>query len=92
MQMLQAFKNPTSSFLLCTYTVHVDEVAQRHLWVPGSNSFLDLWNLSVVDVVTFLLRADEERVDVVPSQELVPVPAVAFLRLVGAFQTIQSRP
>ena len=49
-----------------TYTVHVDGVRERHLRVPRSVCSLDSGRLGVVYFVPFLLRADEESVDVVP--------------------------
>lgn len=68
----------------CTYTVHVNDVPKGNLWVPGSIRFLDFGGLRGVNFVPFLLRADEERVDVVFEQKLVPVTAVTIFYLVGA--------
>lgn len=68
----------------CTYTVHVNDVPKRNLWVPGSICFLDFGRLLEVNFVSFLFRADEERVNVVFEQELVTVTAVAIFCLVDA--------
>lgn len=46
----------------------------------------------MVNFVPFLLRADEESVDVVFEQKLVPVTAMTIFYLIGPFQTVQSRP
>lgn len=75
-----------------TYTVHVDGTAKGNLRIPGAVSFLDFGWQQQVDLLLVLLRADEEGVDVVLEQELVPVTTVASLRLVGALQTVQRGP
>lgn len=69
----------------CTYTVHVNDVSKGQLWVPRSICFLDFGGLSKVKFVPFLLRADEESVDVVFEQKLAPVTAMALFCLVGSF-------
>lgn len=46
----------------------------------------------MVNIVPSLLRADEESVDVVFVQKLVPVAAMTSFCLVGAFKTVQSGP
>lgn len=74
-----------------TYTVHVNDVPKGCLWSPCSVRFLDFGQLLMVSFVPVLLRADEESVDVVFVQKLVPVSAVTILCLVGALQTVQSR-
>lgn len=68
----------------CTYTVHVNGIPKRNLRDPGSISFLDFGGLGKVSFVPFLLRADEERVNVVFEQKLAPVTAVTVFCLVGA--------
>ncbi len=75
----------------CTYAVHVNGVPKGHLLVPGSTCFQDLGGLSMINFVPFLLRADEESVDFVFEQKLVPVMAMAIFCLVGSFKTVQSR-
>lgn len=82
---------PFSSYP-CTYTVHVDGVPERDLRVPRSICFQDSGGLGVVNLVPFLLGADEESVDVVSPQKLAPVTAMTGLCLVGALETVQSRP
>lgn len=68
-----------------TYTVHVNDVPKGQLWVPGSNSFLDFKGVNMVNFFPFLLRADEESVDVVFEQKFAPVTTMTNFCLVGAF-------
>lgn len=79
------------SCLRNTYTVHVNGIPKCKLWGPGSISLQDFGGLSVVNFSLFL-RIDEESVDVVFEQKLVPVTAVASFGLVEASQTVQSCP
>lgn len=86
---------PLLGFILIhvsTYAVHVDGAAEGNLRVPGAVGFLDFGRLQQADLLSVLLRADEEGVDVVLEQELVAVATVAGLRLVGALQTVQRGP
>lgn len=89
---VQVFKDNLSILYPCTYAIHVNDAPKGHLWVPASIRFQDFGGLSVVSFVPFLLRADEESVDVVFEQKLAPVTAMAIFCLVGAFKTVQSRP
>lgn len=76
----------------CTYTVHVNDVPKGNLWVLGSISFVDFRGLVKISFIHFFLRADEKCVNIVLEQKLIPVSAASIFRLVGALQTIQSRP
>lgn len=68
------------------YTVQVNGVSvKRQLRVPVLTGFLNFGGLGTTTFSIFLLRDDEEGVNVVSEQELVPVTAATRFGLVGAF-------
>lgn len=75
-----------------SYAVHVDGAAKGNLRAPGAVGFLDFGRQQQVGLLSVLLRAYEESIDVVFMQELVPVATVAGLCLVGALQAVQCGP
>lgn len=89
---LKAFFLESRPVLSSTYTVHVNGVPKRNIQVPTAMGFVDFWRSIKVSVVGFLVGADEESVDIVLQQKLVPFAPMSDLCFVGALQTIQSRP
>lgn len=82
----------SKSGLSGTYTVHVNGIPKWNIRVPTAMGFVDFWRSIEVNAVGFLVRADEESVDIVLQQKLVPISAMSVLGFIGALQTIKSRP
>lgn len=89
---MKAFFRESRPCLGFTYAVHVNGVPKRNLLIPTLMGFVDFWSSTKVSSLGFFIGADEESVDVVLEQKLVPISSVSILCLVGGLQTIESRP
>lgn len=75
-----------------TYAVHINCIPKRNLLIPTLMGFVDFQRSVHVSVLGFFIGADEECVNIVLEQKLVPISSVSILCPVGALQTIESRP